>query len=66
VQLIEVRKGNAPDIRIAVIRRMIAIIREQENEDFIWESKRLGRNVLLSARHQDTRGLEDFLMREFF
>lgn len=66
MQLIEVRKGNAPDIRIAVIRRMIAIIREQENEDFIWESKRLGRNVLLSARQQDTRGLEDFLMREFF
>jgi outer membrane biosynthesis protein TonB len=66
MQLIEVRKGDAPDIRIAVIRRMIAIIREQENEDFIWESKRLGRNVLLSARQQDNRGLEDFLMREFF
>jgi hypothetical protein len=45
---------------------MIAIIREQESEDFIWESKRLGRNVLLSARARDTRGLEDFLMREFF
>jgi hypothetical protein len=66
LQLIEVRKGDAPDIRIAVIRRMIAIIREQESEDFIWESKRLGRNVLLSARARDTRGLEDFLMREFF
>jgi hypothetical protein len=66
LQLIEVRKDDAPDIRIAVIRRMIAIIREQENEDFIWESKRLGRNVVLSARARDTRGLEDFLMREFF
>jgi hypothetical protein len=66
LQLIEVRKGDAPDIRIAVIRRMIAIIREQENEDFIWESKRLGRNVMLSARDRDTRGLEDFLFREFF
>jgi hypothetical protein len=66
LQLIEVRKGGEPDIRIAVIRRMIAIIREQEKEDFVWESKRLGRNVLLSARPRDTRGLEDFLMREFF
>ena len=66
LQLIEVRKGDAPDIRIAVVRRMIAIIREQEKEDFVWESKRLGRNVMLSARPRDTRGLEDFLMREFF
>ncbi len=66
LQLIEVRKAGEPDIRIAVIRRMIAIIREQEKEDFVWESKRLGRNVLLSARPRDTRGLEDFLMREFF
>jgi hypothetical protein len=66
LQLIEVRKGAEPDIRIAVVRRMIAIIREQEKEDFIWESKRLGHNVVLSARPRDTRGLEDFLMREFF
>jgi hypothetical protein len=66
LQLIEVRKGDEPDIRIAVIRRMIAIIREQEKEDFVWESKRLGRDVVLSARPRDTRGLEDFLMREFF
>jgi hypothetical protein len=66
LQLIEVRKGDEPDIRTAVIRRMIAIIREQEKDDFIWESKRLGREVVLSARPRDTRGLEEFLMREFF
>jgi outer membrane biosynthesis protein TonB len=66
MQLIEVRKGDEPDIRIAVIRRMISIIREHEKEEFIWESKRLGRDVVLSARPRDTRGLEDFLMREFF
>ena len=66
LQLVEVRKGSEPDIRIAVVRRMIAIIREQEKEDFVWESKRLGRNVVLSARPRDSRGLEDFLMREFF
>jgi outer membrane biosynthesis protein TonB len=66
LQLVEVRKEDAPDIRIAVIRKMIAIIREHEKEDFIWESKRLGRDVVLSARPRDTRGLEDFLMREFF
>jgi outer membrane biosynthesis protein TonB len=65
-QLIEVRKGGNGDIRIAVIRRMIAIIREYEQEDFLWESQRLGRNVTLSARARDNAGLEDFLMTEFF
>jgi hypothetical protein len=65
-QTIEVKKGNNPDIRIAVVRRMIAIIREYEQEDFSWESKRLGRVVVLSARAVDTAGLEDFMMLEFF
>lgn len=65
-QLIEVRKGGNSDIRIAVIRRMIAIIREYEQEDFLWESQRLGRSVTLSARARDNAGLEDFLMTEFF
>lgn len=65
-QLIEVRKGNNSDIRIAVVRRMIEIIRDYEKGDFIWESQRLGRNVTLSARQRDSAGLEDFLMQEFF
>jgi hypothetical protein len=65
-QLIEVRKGGNSDIRIAVVRRMIEIIRDHEKADFIWESPRLGRNVTLSARARDNSGLEDFLMREFF
>ena len=64
-QVIEVRKGDNPDIRIAVIRRMIVIIREHETEDFSWESHRLGREVRLSARASDTAGLEAFMMREF-
>jgi hypothetical protein len=65
-QLVEVRKGDNPDIRIAVVRRMIALIREREPEDFVWVSHRLGRHVNLSARQQDNAGLEDFLMQEFF
>lgn len=65
-QLIEVRKGNNSDIRIAVVRKMIAIIREYEQDDFLWESQRLGRHLMLSARARDNAGLEDFLMREFF
>jgi len=65
-QTIDVRKGAESDIRIAVIRRMIAIIREHENGDFVWESHRLERHVTLSARPRDNAGLEDFLWKEFF
>jgi hypothetical protein len=65
-QLIEVRRGSNNDIRIAVVRKMISIIREYEREDFIWESRRLGRSVTLSARARDTSGLEEFMMKEFF
>lgn len=65
-QLIEVRLGTHPNIRIAVVRRMITLIREHEQGDFTWDSHRLGRIVSLSARPRDTVWLEDFLMREFF
>jgi len=65
-QLIAVRRGNNPDIRIAVVRRMIALIRENTQEDFLWVSQRLGRSVTLSARARDNAGLEEFMMLEFF
>jgi len=65
-QLIEVRKGSNSDIRIAMVRKMIAIIREYEQGDFLWESRRLDRDVTLSARARDNAGLEEFMMREFF
>lgn len=54
------------DIQRAVVRKMIEIIRRYYNGDFNWQSLRLGRVVVLSARLQDNDGLEDFLMREFF
>ncbi len=65
-QLIEVRRGNNSDIRVAVVRRMISIIRDYEREDFLWVSRRLGYSVTLSARARDNAGLEEFMMREFF
>ena len=65
-QMIEVRRGDNATMEIAVVRRMIAIIREHESGDFVWESQRLGRNVSLSARMGDNAGLEDFMMRDFF
>jgi hypothetical protein len=65
-RLIEVRKGAHGDIRIAVVRRIIAIIRDYEQGDFLWESSRMGRSLTLSARPRDNGGLEDFMMHEFF
>jgi hypothetical protein len=65
-QLIEVRKGDNADMRIAVVRRMIVIIRQFEKEDFNWESPRRGHVVVLSARLSDNAALEDYLMHEFF
>jgi len=65
-QLIEVRRGTNPDIRLAVVRKIIEIIRAHEPGDFTWVSHRLGRQVTLSARPSDNAGLEDFIMRDFF
>lgn len=65
-QMIEVRRGDSPSTELAVVRKMIAIIREHESSDFIWESQRLRRDVWLSARMADNAGLEEFMLHEFF
>lgn len=65
-QVIEVRLGNNSDMRIAMVRRMIALIRETEHGDISWDSYRLGRVVELSARPADNASLEEFMMHEFF
>jgi hypothetical protein len=65
-QMIEVQRGSNPSIELAVVRRMIAIIRDQSTGDFTWESMRLRRDIQLSARPADNAGLEDFLLKEFF
>ena len=66
LQILEISKGNNPDIRLAVVRRMIEVIRSHESNDFQWESRRLGGNQALSARPSDNARLEEFLLSEFF
>jgi hypothetical protein len=51
---------------MAVVRRIIEVIRDYEQEDFSWSSQRLGRVITLSARQADNAGLEEFMMQEFF
>ena len=65
-QLIEVQRGTHRSTEVAIVRRMIDIIREHEPGDFTWESRRLGRHLTLSARPQHDAELEAFLMKEFF
>jgi hypothetical protein len=65
-QVIEVDAGQGGNIELAIIRRMIALIREHYQGSFQWESHRLNRVVTLSARMEDNEGLEKFLMQEFF
>jgi len=65
-QLIEVRKGTNPNMQIAVVRRIIAIIRQYSKEDFTWDSGRHGRVVTLSARPADTAALEQYLLHDMF
>jgi hypothetical protein len=63
-QLIEVRKGADSDIRITVIRKMIAIIRDNVSGDFVWLSRH--GPVTMSSRPSADAELEDFIMRDVF
>jgi hypothetical protein len=66
LETIDVTAGADGDINLAVVRKMIEIIRRDFNGDFNWESQRLGRIIVLSARMNDNDGLEAFLKQEFF
>lgn len=65
-QLLEIDAGLNGDIDTAIVRKMIELIRARQSGDFSWQSRRLGRVVMLSARIQDNAELEDFLKRDFF
>lgn len=65
-ELVEVSAGPDGDVERAIVRSMIGLIRRYYKGDFNWESQRLDRTIVLSARLEDNAGLEDFLMREFF
>ncbi len=62
----EVEASTGQDIRLLVVKKMITLIRQHYQGDFNWESQRLGRVVVQSARPEDNAGLEDFMMMEFF
>lgn len=65
-ELVDVEVGPDGDINRAIAKKMITIIRRDYSGDFNWESRRLGRTIIMSARPEDNAGLEDFLISEFF
>ncbi|HSH54396.1 MAG TPA: hypothetical protein VK967_05140 [Methylotenera sp.] len=62
----EVEAKSGQDVRVLMIKQVISFIRESYQGDFPWDSKRLGKVIILSARPQDNSELEDVLMTEFF
>ena len=65
-EFFEVEASNGQDVRLLMIRRMIGLIRTHYQGDFDWESHRLNRTIVKSARVEDSAELEEFLMQEFF
>lgn len=65
-EVIEVKAGPQGDIERAMVGRMIELIRAHYSGDFNWNSHRLGRVVVLSARPENNEALENYLLTEFF
>lgn len=65
-EYVQVEIGNNSSIEIAIVRKMIELIRRYYPGNFNWESQRLDRTVVLSARVEDNEGLEAFMLKEFF
>ena len=58
--------GEGGNVQMAIVRKVIDVIRKYKKGDFDFESRRLGRTVTMSARASDTGALETFLMNELF
>ena len=67
VQRVEVGIGSHLSIQLAIVRQVIAVMRDSGyTGDVTWMSERFGHSVQLSLRERDAAQLEAFLMLEFF
>jgi hypothetical protein len=64
-EVFEVKSQPNEPIELAIVRKIITIIRRDYSGDFNWISRR-GNEVVLSARLEDNAALEQFLLKEFF
>jgi hypothetical protein len=65
-EFFEVQANPGQDVRLLMIQKMISLIRRHYQGDFNWESHRMNRTIVMSARPEDNAGLEEFMMLEFF
>ncbi len=65
-QTYTVDAGEGGNVQLAIVRKVIEVIRKYKKGDFEFESQRLGHPVTMSARPADNTSLEVFLMEELF
>jgi hypothetical protein len=58
--------GIGGNVRLAIVKKVIEVIRKYKTGDFEFDSRKLGRSVTMSARPEDNDALVEFLMKEFF
>lgn len=58
--------GVGGNVRLAIVKGVVKVIRKYKTGDFEFESRRMGRAVTMSARPADNAALEAFLMKELF
>jgi hypothetical protein len=65
-EMIDVDAGSNSDLKRAMVKRMIEMIRADRRGNIKWQSSRLERTVDLSLDPKNDDHLEDFLIAEFF
>jgi hypothetical protein len=65
-QTYTVDAGEGGNVELAIVKKVIEVIRKYKKGDFEFESQRLGHPVTMSARPADNASLEAFLMEELF
>ena len=58
--------GKEPSIEMAIVKRMIFLLRQEPDTQYTYNSHRLKRAIKISLRPEDEEGLQDFLYLEFF
>ncbi|WMW81054.1 hypothetical protein RF679_01935 [Undibacterium cyanobacteriorum] len=65
-QIYEVDAGLGGNVELAVVKKMLEVIRTRFKKQAPWESTRLGRVVMISMLPEDSEETERFLMKEMF
>ncbi|TXI95533.1 MAG: hypothetical protein E6Q34_02860 [Burkholderiaceae bacterium] len=65
-QIYEVDAGLGGNVELAIIKKMMEVIRTRFKKTAPWESNRLGSVIMISMLPEDTEETERFLMKEMF